>query len=231
MADRGSAWILTINNPDAAADAAISTAKDRGWKVYGQLEQGESGTPHYQLCIKSGYTRFAAIKKVFPMAHIEAARNEAAVEQYVQKEATRIGALPSDESRMSMKKIMLLLVNNAYCTRDLRMLTNEEIDKVYWNAVNNILEQRPGLISLLVQPNYIRAFRYTAWTWKEIAVAEAESEMDVENEPAAAATAINEIIEEDIIELPAESTGLECVLCGESPQNCGCSDSDDDHFV
>lgn len=188
----------------------------------GQLEQGANGTPHYQLCIKSGYTRFAAIKKVFPMAHIEPARNDAAVEQYVCKEETRIGSLPTDEGRMSMKKIMLLLVNNAYCTQDWRTLTIPELDQIYWNAVNTVLETQPGLISMLVQPNYIRAWRYTCWTWKQIA------EQENEPPPPPSASEANEIIDE--IVLPEESDRV-CILCNEPERNCGCSESDDDHYV
>lgn len=94
MSDRGNCWSVTINNPVAADEEAISSARQRsGWIVVGQLEKGENGTPHYQLMLKTPQVRFSAVKKLFPRAHIEKARNSAALGTYVQKEETRIGEL------------------------------------------------------------------------------------------------------------------------------------------
>lgn len=52
---------------------------------------------HYQLMVKTPQERFAAIKKVFPTAHIEVARNQKALEQYVHKEDTRVEPLKNIE--------------------------------------------------------------------------------------------------------------------------------------
>lgn len=94
MTDRGNCWSITINNPVASDEEAIATARQRsGWSIVGQLEQGEGGTPHYQLMLKTPQVRFSAVKKVFPRAHIEKARNASALTTYVQKEETRIGEL------------------------------------------------------------------------------------------------------------------------------------------
>lgn len=87
--DRGTCWSITINNPIAADEENISLARQRGWKVDGQLEKGENGTPHYQLMVLTGQVRFSAVKKAFPRAHIELARNPEALAQYVHKEETR----------------------------------------------------------------------------------------------------------------------------------------------
>ena len=91
---RASLWSVTINNPVPADEECIAVARQRGWKVEGQLERGESGTPHYQLSVRSPQVRFSAVKKMFPRAHIEVARNAIALKQYVNKEDTRIGELP-----------------------------------------------------------------------------------------------------------------------------------------
>ena len=93
--DRGTAWSVTINNPVAADEENIALSRQRGWTVDGQLEKGENGTPHYQLIVKTPQTRFSAIKKAFPRAHIELARNSAALEQYVHKADTKEGELVS----------------------------------------------------------------------------------------------------------------------------------------
>lgn len=89
MGDRASCWSITINNPVQADEDNIAKARQRGWKVEGQLEKGKEGTPHYQLCVKTPQVRFSALKKQFPRAHIEIARNRTALESYVVKEDTR----------------------------------------------------------------------------------------------------------------------------------------------
>jgi len=92
---RATAWSVTINNPTPADEENIAKARQKGWKVEGQLEKGESGTPHYQLLVKTPQVRFSAVKSAFPRSHIEAARNVAALEVYVNKEESRVGQLPT----------------------------------------------------------------------------------------------------------------------------------------
>jgi len=89
---RATAWSVTCNLKSVSrstVDSCIDAARSLGWGVEGQLEVGEEGTEHYQLLLKTPQVRFAAVKKVFPTAHIEAARNVKALEQYVHKEETR----------------------------------------------------------------------------------------------------------------------------------------------
>lgn len=103
---RASAWSVTINNPIEADEENIALARQKGWKVEGQKEQGEQGTVHYQLLVKTPQIRFSALKKQFPRAHIEPARNVAALEQYVNKEDTRIGELKQDQEKYpSLQKL------------------------------------------------------------------------------------------------------------------------------
>jgi len=96
---RSSHWSLTINNPTAADDEEIARARQKGWRVTGQKEKGEGGTEHYQLHLATPQVRFSAVKRAFTRAHIEAARNPAALEAYVNKAETREGSLPSAQEK------------------------------------------------------------------------------------------------------------------------------------
>jgi hypothetical protein len=87
-------WSVTINNPTKNDDEYIALARQKGWKVEGQLEMGDSGTQHFQLLVTTkGQQRFTALKKAFPRAHIEPCRDVTALRKYVNKEDTRIGEL------------------------------------------------------------------------------------------------------------------------------------------
>lgn len=90
---RGSCWSVTINNPTPADEEEVQLARQKGWNVEGQVEMGDNGTPHYQLMVKTPQVRFAAVKKAFQRAHIELARNPAALGEYVSKQETRVGEL------------------------------------------------------------------------------------------------------------------------------------------
>jgi len=76
------------------AEEWIHQVRAKGWKVTGQIEQAPTtGTLHYQLMVETPQTRFSAIKKAFPTAHIEVCRNKRALAQYVEKEDTRVAEL------------------------------------------------------------------------------------------------------------------------------------------
>jgi len=110
--NKSSYWSLTINNPTDADEENIAQARQKGWTVDGQREVGENGTPHYQLSLYTGQVRFGAVKKMFPRAHIEPARNPTALLQYVHKEQTRAGELKIDkEMYPSLSKFWTLMFN------------------------------------------------------------------------------------------------------------------------
>lgn len=97
---RGTAWSLTCNLKEvnrATVDSCIERAKSMGWGVEGQLEAGDQGTQHYQLLLRTPQCRFSAVKRCFPTAHIELARNVKALQSYVHKEETRVESLKSVE--------------------------------------------------------------------------------------------------------------------------------------
>lgn len=88
MTDRASCWSITINNPSREDYEIILPAK---WKLEGQLERGEKeDTLHYQGMLSTPQVRFSAVKKIFPRAHIEVARNKNALKKYVHKEETKV---------------------------------------------------------------------------------------------------------------------------------------------
>lgn len=110
MTDRATTWSLTINNPTPSDEEAIALARQKGWKVEGQKEKGSEGTEHYQLMVKTPQVRFSAVKKAFPRAHIEVARNVQALKQYVTKQDTRLSELPTAQDRYpSLSKLWELI--------------------------------------------------------------------------------------------------------------------------
>lgn len=93
--DRASCWSITINNP---TEEEVKVTLPSGWKLSGQYEMGENETKHFQGMLNTPQIRFSAIKKLFPRAHIEIARNKTALSQYVNKEETRIASFGGNES-------------------------------------------------------------------------------------------------------------------------------------
>lgn len=117
MSERANNWSVTINMKTISkekADEFIQNARQSGWTINGQLEQGEQGTEHYQLHVKTPQVRFAAVKKMFPTAHIEVARNVKALKQYVNKEESRIGALPEKDEKYVTSSGLWLMVYREY---------------------------------------------------------------------------------------------------------------------
>lgn len=90
-------WSITINNPTEADQSRIQLLSSerwfKGWN--GQIEKGKEGTEHIQGMLRTDSVRFAQIKKALPRAHIEIARNEKALEQYVSKAETRVAEMPA----------------------------------------------------------------------------------------------------------------------------------------
>lgn len=85
--NRGTCWSVTINNP---TESDLKPELPAGWRMEGQIEEGAEGTEHYQGMVNTPQVRFSAVKKVFPRAHIELAKNRKALEKYVHKSETRV---------------------------------------------------------------------------------------------------------------------------------------------
>lgn len=174
--DRYTAWSVTINNPVDADHEDIAMAKQKGWKVTGQLEKGAEGTLHYQLMVKTPQCRFSALKKAFSRAHIEPAKHEVALLKYVTKEDTRVGDLPSTEKYPSMSKLWTLLFErNRTGTKDgwnecsfpYAELYREDddarlsVDPLKWfdNEIMNMIDDGYHVESLATNPAVRSAFK------------------------------------------------------------------------
>lgn len=97
MAQRATCWSITINNPTEEDFDAVANRQGVVWfkQFEGQIEKGENGTPHIQGMLRTASTKFSAVKKLFPRAHIEIAKSPTALQKYVTKEETRVGELPT----------------------------------------------------------------------------------------------------------------------------------------
>ena len=90
---RATCWSITINNPE---EEDYKLALPPGWRLEGQLEKGENTeTIHFQGMLKTPQVRFSAVKRHFPRAHIEIARDKQALEAYVHKDDTRVAEVAS----------------------------------------------------------------------------------------------------------------------------------------
>lgn len=85
MAERGTCWSLTINNP---TDEDMNKTLPPGWRLEGQIEQ--ASTKHFQGMLITPKIAFTTVKQYFPRAHIEKARKKVALQKYVHKSETRL---------------------------------------------------------------------------------------------------------------------------------------------
>lgn len=95
---KSSCWSITINNPtdDDWSQWNSLTSLPFVKQASGQLERGDNDTPHIQGCVVTQYGRFfEKLKQALPRAHIEPAKNKNALVNYVRKEDTRIGNIPT----------------------------------------------------------------------------------------------------------------------------------------
>jgi len=85
MNNPAKSWCFTINNW-AEKDIKLLTDFEKSYLVYGK-EMGESGTPHLQgyFSLKKA-SRLSALKKIFPTAHLEVAKDRDAAINYCMKD-------------------------------------------------------------------------------------------------------------------------------------------------
>lgn len=165
--DRHTSWSVTINNPTAADEEEIALARSKGWKVEGQIERGENGTPHYQLLVKTPQTRFSTIKNYFKRGHIEPAKNVVALKKYVHKEDTRVAELTStDDKYPSVSKMWELMFvflrdnNWIHIDHDPRYDTeNDRWDTMWFKDCPNHLRHNPErMFDTLIQELIINGY-------------------------------------------------------------------------
>jgi hypothetical protein len=141
---RGSHWSVTINNPTEKDEEEIALARQKRWSVEGQKEIGESGTPHYQLYVRTPQVRFAAVKKAFSRAHIELAKTPAALANYVHKEETRVGQLSESQDQYpSLSKLWDLIYS--FITTNLHI--SVYVDPGYGPTIERWNDERSEMVS------------------------------------------------------------------------------------
>jgi len=146
---RASCWSLTINNPTPDDEEHINLARQKGWKVEGQLEKGIEGTPHYQMKVTTPQVRFSALKKAFPRGHIEVCRDPVALGKYVTKEATRVAELPTGQAAYPSLSRFWELIYQHYNTEDRQgwdCLSLEETAKFYDEALDEEFTRTPLVV-------------------------------------------------------------------------------------
>lgn len=105
--ERATCWSITINNY-TEEDIRLDIP---GWKLRGQPEVGKNGTRHYQGMLLTPQVRFSQVKKQFPRAHIEVARDRTALAKYVQKEETRVGEYKEDNGIPTLWEYQTIVAN------------------------------------------------------------------------------------------------------------------------
>jgi len=90
--DRATVWSVTQQVADEnEAKEFMAKQTPPGWRLEGQVEKAPTtGQLHLQLLLKTPQVRFSAVKKQFPRAHIEVARDNLALARYVHKEESRV---------------------------------------------------------------------------------------------------------------------------------------------
>lgn len=149
---KATCWSLTINNPEQSDEDNIQEARLKGWKVEGQKERGEEGTEHYQLMLKTPQVRGSAVKKQFPRAHIEVARNTLALSKYVHKEDTRVEELKNDDKYPSPTKLMGLF--QQYCDDEFKAISNKYKHAYHDLPGAKLLEVFDDCIRYLISSGY-----------------------------------------------------------------------------
>lgn len=133
-------------------------AEKQGWTWTGQLEQGDSGTAHYQFCLNTNrQVRWSAVKKVFPQCHIEKTKNIKKAESYVKKVDSRLVDKDSqtETPKYTTKDFWedLALVWPEYANSE-----NEDIMSDFDLAVKCLIDSNIPCHMLAVQPQVRKAF-------------------------------------------------------------------------
>lgn len=180
--DRSTVWSVTINNPNDGDEEQIAMARQKGWKVDGQIEVGENGTRHYQLIVRTPQTRFASVKKMFSRAHIEIARNPQALEQYVHKDTTRVGELAvTNDKYPSLSKLWELIYPLIPCEGSWCVKDQDVKLRMFDVAIGTLIEDGYHVESMGVNPQIRSAFcKY--WTSLRIRVESADRQTDRQTE-------------------------------------------------
>lgn len=177
---RASCWSFTINNPIDSDFQSLQKTRCPGFvkEIHYQEEIGENGTPHIQGCALTTQVRGSAMKDWLPRAHLEVARKKQALLDYVKKPETAVPGtqvvVQADYLAMDMalKEIAKYEMDWAdwfkSATSDKRVKDKAFEKEEFWNAVKQILLERPQAVGLFTNPQLERAWINTRSVWIEL---------------------------------------------------------------
>lgn len=187
--DKARAWSLTIFDP---GEYAILANKE-SWPHWIRETKFQeevaptTGKRHWQVALFTQQVRFSALKKIFPSAHIEVARNKDALMNYVEKSDSAVPGtqqhLKNEKEYLALHQQLQRLANVAVDLwteyANMRSSLYEEKDKnpdkaMYWWIANNILAEEPEMAATLANPALEKMWIHTSGTW--IFAAKAASE-------------------------------------------------------
>lgn len=152
-------YSVVINNPTSTDEGQIALAKQAGWRVVGQLEKGDNGTPHYQLCVTAPVD-WKQMKSHFTRANIQEAEDPEALEKYCQKKATRVLDL-TDRTQLTKKKEQYSSADFYNAVFKEAYEQNGEGTDDLINKDNNLLTYDAAVNQLILENGYHIAVRAT----------------------------------------------------------------------
>lgn len=139
-------WFDTENSPPKAkVDEYIEIARQAGYIINGQIEKAPTtGNLHYQLQVKTPWTRKSAVKKMLPTAHVEKTKKSVALQQYVKKEETRVAPLLDADDKYPTSSKLWELIYREYdvCEKEGWDATADEV-QLYNETAQAQLEKDP----------------------------------------------------------------------------------------
>lgn len=136
----------------------IKTQMPSDWALEGQIEQGNKSDTrlHAQVFLRTPQIRGTAVAKVFPRCHIEEARNQFALENYVHKKDTRVDELKTVENRSPQWREVRSRFYEWYVkTKHDGLRQDDEVKLKFWDEFIGIsLEEGMEIDLIGVNPQY-----------------------------------------------------------------------------
>lgn len=162
---RGRCWILTINNYAQSDLDTLESLKPKLKKHSWQSEVGKEGTEHLQVCLWFENQRtFTGMKRLFPKAHIEKAKNWQACMNYCKKADTHDGKVrdvsveTDDKLNVATIDPMKGLVKKDWQNLILKILSESPDNRSiywYWEPKGGVGKTTFVKSLIIKNPNYI----------------------------------------------------------------------------
>ena len=167
--DKATWWSLTIFDEAEKAFAAAGVFPPFVAQLHGGLEKcPDTGRIHFQGALQCrSQQRFTAIKKIFPKAHIEAARSAEALRKYAMKQDTAHGAKSVVANATPYWTTEMILKLLAITSVPISERAGDRKER-FWSKVRVILYQKPYLVGLLAKPDIMRIYENTESVWIDL---------------------------------------------------------------